>query len=68
MAENTKGAKEGKGGKDPVDRRRLNYLKMRARELRTELQANKKESDDIRKKMGMGPRTKKKKGEEGGED
>ena len=61
MAENKKGAKEGKeGGKDIADRRRLNYLKTRAREIRAELQANKKETDDLRKKMGMGPRTKKK--------
>jgi hypothetical protein len=65
MAENDK--KDEKAGRDNNARRRLSYLKMRSKELRAEMLANKKETDEIRKKMGVGPKTKRKKdGEEGG--
>jgi len=55
-----KSASAGKGGGAKVDRRRLNYLKLRSQEIKKELQANKAETDALRKKLGMAPKTKKK--------
>jgi hypothetical protein len=50
---------EGKAANGKSDRRRLSYLKIRGQELRKELQANKQESDALRKKLGAGPKKKK---------
>lgn len=56
-----KSASAGKGGGGAkVDRRRLNYLKLRSQEIKKELQANKAETEALRKKLGMAPKTKKK--------
>ena len=49
---------EGKAANGKSDRRRLAYLKIRGQELRKELQANKQESDALRKKLGTGPKKK----------
>ncbi|HWA91771.1 MAG TPA: hypothetical protein VG889_17160 [Rhizomicrobium sp.] len=56
MADAKKAEGKGKGGNN--ERRRLGYLKMRGAELRKELQANKLETEELRRKLGMGPKKK----------
>lgn len=51
-----KGDKQPKEGKP--DRKRLTYLKARSKELKTEMQAIKKEAMDLRVKLGMSKKTK----------
>lgn len=66
-----KEGREGREGREGNERKRFSYLKMRAKEIRAELAANKKESEELRKKMGMGGRTRRAaKGDagEGGEE
>ena len=41
---------------DKADRRRLSYLKARAKEVRTEMLAIRKESAELREKLGKGPK------------
>ena len=42
---------------EAADRRRLNYLKVRLKALREELQAARKETAELREKLGLGAKT-----------
>jgi len=69
MAPNDKKPGTAKG--KPVDetktaKRRLSYLKMRAKEMKQEMQAIKNESNALREKLGMGAKSKSKKADKGG--
>jgi regulator of replication initiation timing len=49
-----KGAAKGKPVGDKTDKRRLGYLKIRAKEMKHEMQALKAETNALREKLGMG--------------
>lgn len=71
MAPNEKKPGTAKG--KPVDetraaKRRLAYLKVRAKEMKQEMQAIKNESTALREKLGMGAKKKPKKADKGGGD
>lgn len=69
--EDKKGVGKGKGAGDKTDKRRLSYLKTRAKEMKNEMQAIKAETNALREKLGMGAKTgkgKKKQDKAGGDD
>ena len=71
MADNEKKKGRGEGGEGKTDKRRLGYLKIRARELKKEQQAIKTETDALRAKMGVagkGRKNKKATGDDEDED
>jgi hypothetical protein len=74
MAENDKGESKKKKVKPPGaedrknDRKRLSYLKQRAKELKKEAQAIKDETNALRAKMGVSERGKKTGGGDDDED
>ena len=68
--EDKKPGAKGKGAGDKNDRRRLTYLKARAKEMKNEMQAIKTETNALREKLGMSAKAGKgkKKDKEGGGD
>jgi hypothetical protein len=60
--------KGAEGGEGKTDKRRLSYLKIRARELKKEQQAVKVETDALRAKLGVAGKGKGKKGKQSAGD